>query len=154
MPIWRRNLSTNVIFAAAGVALGLLWVARRQPAALSTEAVTDDEPVRVRVVPPSRRNSFDDEPALTAAPHELLSMSQRAIGADDYEALGPDELSAAFLSRATESGSPLGPDESGVEAELPGFQIATIDELVRPAVRDDPADFELPDPRPKPRTSG
>jgi len=138
-----RSLATSLLITAAGVAVGLLWAARRHPASVPAEA-EPHKPASLRVVPPDVRNSFDGEPALTALPHASPS---RLAGADDYESIGPDELSTAFLSRATESWSELDGSEGGADAELDGFQIATIEDLTVPELSDDPADFEIPSGR-------
>jgi hypothetical protein len=147
-----RNLGTSLLLVAAGAALALLWAARRQPAFAPAEEARERERQRepVRILP-ATSNSFDGQPELTAAPHES---PRPPTGADDYEALSPDELSAAFLSRATESWSKLEPGEPGAEAELQGFQIATLDDLTLPEPSDGLADFEFLGTRPKPRTGG
>lgn len=136
-----RNLATSLLLTAAGVAVGLLWAARRQPAHLPL-AVKEMQPALVRVLAPVGSDSFD-EPVITAQPHDA---SYRLAGADDYEALSPDELSSAFLARATESWSELEGGEMG-DADLDGFQIATIQDLTIPELHDDPADFEIPGER-------
>jgi len=138
-----RNLATSLLITAAGVAVGLLWASRRQPATLPAAAVEDApsqlEPAPVRVIPPSGNSAFDgDGPELTAVPR---AAAQRMTGADDYEALAPDELSEAFLTRATESWSTV---DDSADPELQGFQLATIEDLTTPELSDDPADFELP----------
>jgi hypothetical protein len=92
-------------------------------------------------MPPS--TSFGAEPELTAVPHDA---SARWGGADDYEAISPEGLSSAFLSRATDSWLEPEDGQNGFEAELQGFQIATIEDLTLPELSDDPADFEIPDP--------
>lgn len=139
-----RTLATSLLITAAGVAVGLLWAARRQPASVPVQA-KEHQPARVRVVSASTRASFDDAPALTALPHVGRS---RLVGADDYESLAPNELSAAFLSRATESWSELEGAEDGTDPELDGFQIASIDELTVPELSDDLEDFAIPRERP------
>ena len=101
--------------------------------------------MRVRVVPASAGTSFDDAPELTALPHVARP---RLVGADDYESLAPDQLSAAFLSRATESLSEFEGGEDGTDPELDGFQIASIDELTVPELSDDLEDFAIPRERP------
>lgn len=139
-----RSLATSLLITAAGVAVGLLWAARRQPANVPVQA-KEHQPARVRVVPASTRSSFDNEPELTALPQVARS---RLVGADDYESLTPDELSTAFLSRATESWGNLDGGEDSSDPELDGFQIASIDELTVPEVSDDLEDFALPRERP------
>lgn len=133
-----RSFAASLLVTAAGVAVGLLWAARRQPASDPVEA-KQQKPALVRIVPP--HDSFDDGPELTALPQVAPS---RLAGADDYESIGIDELSSAFLSRATESWSELDDSEVGADAELDGFQIATIEDLTVPELSDDPADFEIP----------
>jgi hypothetical protein len=137
-----RGFVTSLLLTAAGVAVGVLWAARRQPVSHPSTSSAQQRPV-VRLIPPSR-SSFDDEPQLTAAPHDS---AYRVPGADDYESLAPDELSAAFLARATESSSEALADELDGAAELDGFQIATIEDLTVPPLSDDPADFEIPSAR-------
>ena len=145
-----RNPATGLLIMAAGVALGVLWAARRQPALVAIEEAPDQKPAPVRRVP-ATSNAFDGQPELTAAPHES---SRPPAGADDYESLSPDDLSAAFLSRATESWSKLDSGDPGAEAELQGFQIATIEDLTLPEPSDGFLDFDLPNPRPKPTIGG
>lgn len=137
-----RRLLTSLLIAATGVAVGALWAARRRQRASVRAVLPARAPAlpRARVVPPGG-DSFDGERQLTAVPH---LPSPRSVGADDYETIGPDELSAAFLSRATESWGELEVSESGADGELDGFQIATIEDLVAPELADDPADFEVP----------
>ncbi len=137
-----KILATGLIATAAGVALAALWVIKRQPACPQVEAAEQERPPLV-VLPPSD-TTFDDEPALTAVPRVA---SYRIAGADDYESISPDELSAAFLTRATESWSELEALEAGelsADAELDGFQIATIETLTVPEINEDPADFDIP----------
>jgi hypothetical protein len=145
-------LATGLIAAAAGVALAALWASKRQPASAQTEAFNrerfDDSETAPHaplvVLPPGDESSFADQPALTAVPRVA---SYRLAGADDYESISPDELSAAFLSRATESWSELEAGDLGADAELDGFQITTIETLTMPELNDDPADFDIPEDR-------
>jgi hypothetical protein len=149
-------LATGLIAAAAGVALAALWASKRQPASAQTEAfdrerfddIATAPHAPLVVLPPGDESSFADQPALTAVPRVA---SYRLAGADDYESISPDELSAAFLSRATESWSELESeleaDELGADAELDGFQITTIETLTMPELNDDPADFDIPEDR-------
>ena len=127
----------------------MLWATRRQPASLPPVEAAQQKPTP-RILPPSFDNSFDDEPELTAVPHVS---SYRLAGADDYESLGPDELSMAFLSRATESWSKLEEGDLGVDGELQGFQVATIEDLTVPELSDELADFEVPNAQSNARNS-
>jgi hypothetical protein len=131
------KVATSLLFTAVGVAIGVLWAARRQPAEPVVEALK--EAGSVRRVPPNRNRADEGEP--TAMPR---ATSPRFRGADDYESIGPDDLTAAFLLRATDS---LDESASVPETELDGFQIATIEELTAPDLSDDPADFEIPSQR-------
>ncbi len=142
-----RNLATTLLITAAGVGLGVLWAVKRQATPLPI-AAAGKKPATVRVLPPSPGSWLGNEPELTAVPH---AASPRLAGADDYEAISPEELSSAFLSRATESWSEIEEsdvEESELNAELQGFQIATIDDLTAPKLCDDPADFEIPSGKP------
>lgn len=134
-----RILSAGLLATAAGVMLAALWAMQRQRASLEPRAVEQKRP-SVVVLPPSDE-SFDHETALTAAPRVE---AYRFAAAGDYESLSPDELSSAFLVRATESWNELEPGELGDEAEMDGFQITTIETLTEPELSDDPIDFEIP----------
>lgn len=133
-----RSLATPLLLTAAGVALGVLWAVRRQP---RLPIAAPEKPTPVRVLPPSHGGWLADEPQFTAIPHDAAF---RLGGADDYEAISPEDLSSAFLSRATESSSETEEGELDVDLELQGFQITTIEDLTLPELRDDPADFEIP----------
>lgn len=138
-----RNIATSLLITAAGIAIGVLWASRRQPTSLPARAhgpaPTQPRSVRPRVVSPLDA----EEPELTAAPR---SAPPRITGADDFEVLGPDQLSEAFLTRATESWSSVDVDESS-DVDLQGFQLATVEDLTTPKLTDDPADFEIPETR-------
>lgn len=146
-----RNITTSLLITAAGVAAGLIWASRRQPASpvaarrlepAPTRILPSPQPSQARSLPRQAQLGFDgNEPELTAAPR---ATAQRLMGADDYEALGPDELSEAFLTRATESWASV---DDGSDVDLQGFQLATIEDLTTPKLRDDPADFEIPEKR-------
>lgn len=131
-----RNSGALVGLAFAGLALsGLaLWLIRRQPeqapkpAELASSRSWADSwlPEDALDLPP---DSGAFEPAalgdasITARPQSHST----ARWTDDYETIGPDDLGAAFLARATETSETLTEVELDPADEMPGFQISTPD---------------------------
>ena len=139
-----RNLTTGLLVGAAGAALFLLWASRRQSAEATPVIAVEQDHTPAPSLSAPAADSLDADAALTAVPRVT---SQLFRGADDEEAIGADELGAAFLARATDSSGYFDEAEQPVDSQMPGFQIATLADLTTPELSDESIDFELPSER-------
>lgn len=133
----QKKLMAMLGLAAASVALGALaaawWSRRGATAAPLAEASASPEPLAERDararddalydLPPDS-SVFEPEPVsdrhITARPSAHASQWQSA---DDYDAISPDELGAAFLARATDSLSEGAGDDDEILDERTGFRV-------------------------------
>lgn len=131
-----RNSGAVVGLAFAGLALGglALWLIRRQPeqapkpAELASARCWADSWLPEDALDlPRDSGAFEpaalNDPSITARPQSHST----ARWTDDYETIGPDELGAVFLARATETSETLTEVELDPVDEMPGFQISTPD---------------------------
>lgn len=118
--------------AAAGIAIGVIanrfiasrkpWVAA-EPAQLAAASLAYLSRELDELAPES--SGFEPSPVsdgyVSARPH---AYTRRSASADDYDAIGADELGSAFLARATDaSGAEREFGDETDEGDLAGFQI-------------------------------